>query len=331
MNLLVLGGGHFAGRAAVETAVARGHSVTVFNRGKTTLAVAPGVEWIRGDRDSDLGRLEGRTWDGVIDMCAFYPRHVESLLKTLKGRIGHYIFVSSVSAYADMDEPGRDETSPLAQPISGAPETFAAETYGPFKAMCEASALQWGPASTLMVRPGILVGPNDPTGRFSYWVQRVAAGGEILAPGNPEAPLQVIDGRDLGEWMVEKAETVTTGSFNIVGPESPLTFREMLETAAAALNVRPQFTWADDEFLIGKKAADWSQLPLYLPPTSPRGREIFRVSGKAAFANGLKVRPLAETIADNARWLEGPHSSGAKKIGLSRERESELLAQWHAR
>jgi 2'-hydroxyisoflavone reductase len=331
VKILVLGGGKFAGKAAVETALARGHTVTVFNRGKTTTEMIPGVEWIKGDRDSDLGGLGDRTWDTVIDMCAYYPRHIESLLKVLKGRIGHYVFVSSVAVYADMDRPGMDESSPLLPPLVGAAETFAAETYGAFKAMCEESALKWEPSSSLIVRPGILVGPNDPTGRFSYWVERVAAGGEILAPGNPDAPLQVIDGRDLGAWMVERAEARTVGTFNVAGPESPLTFGGMLEAAARALKVQPRFTWVGDDFVIETKAADWSQLPLYLSSKSPRGSGMYQISGKAAFANGLKVRPLAETIADNASWLRGSHSSDAKKVGLSREREAELLAQWRAR
>ncbi len=331
MKLLIVGGGQFVGRAVAEAAVARGHEITLFNRGKTTLEVPPGVEWIRGDRDGDLGALGGRGWDAVIDTCAYFPRQVEALLKVLKGSIGHYLLVSTVSVYADLGRPCIDEGSPLHPRIDGAPEKVTPETYGPFKVMCEEAALEWGPASTLIIRPGIIVGPYDPTGRFSYWVGRVGAGGDVLAPGRPETPLQVIDVRDLGAWMVDRAAARTAGRFNAVGPVSPLTFGGMLASASAALGSRAEFTWVGDDFLAAMNAGDWSQLPLYVPEDSAKFKWIFRINGTAAFENGLRLRPLGETIADNARWLLGPHAAGAKVVGLSREKEAQLLAEWRAR
>jgi 2'-hydroxyisoflavone reductase len=331
MKLLVIGGGQFVGRAVVEAAIEDGHIVTVFNRGKTTTEVPPGVEWIRGDRDKELSLLLGRKWDSVIDTCAYFPRQVETLLRILKGNIGHYLLVSSVSVYADMSEPGLTEDKPLLPGIGGAAETVTAETYGPFKVMCEQAALENGPAATLIVRPGIIIGPYDPTGRFSYWVQRISEGGEVLAPGNPEAPLQVIDVRDLGEWMVRMADARVSGRFNAVGPENPLTWREMLATAASVLGNRATFRWVHDDQLADKKVSDWSQLPLYLPADQQKMRGMFRVDGKAAMAKGLKLRALADSIADNARWLLGPNTAGAKTVGLSREQEKKLLDEWRVR
>ncbi|HZZ20641.1 MAG TPA: NAD-dependent epimerase/dehydratase family protein [Opitutaceae bacterium] len=331
MKLLVIGGGKFVGRAVVESAIENGHIVTVFNRGKTSGEVPSGVEWIRGDRDRELSLLLGRRWDAVIDTCAYFPRQVETLLRILKGNIGHYLLVSSVSVYADMSEPGLKEDSPLLPGIGGAAEAVTAETYGPFKVMCEQAALENGPSSTLIVRPGIIVGPHDPTGRFSYWVQRISEGGEVLAPGRPDAPLQVIDVRDLGEWMVAMADEKVSGKFNAVGPQVPLTWREMFEAATSVLGNKTRFTWVHDDQLADKKVGDWTQLPLYFPADNLKFRGMFRVDGTAAFARGLKLRPLAETIADNARWLLGPSTGDAKVVGLAREQEKKLLDEWRVR
>jgi 2'-hydroxyisoflavone reductase len=331
MKLLIIGGGKFVGRSTAEVALARGHSVTLFNRGKTTLEVVPGVEWIRGDRDGSLGELGGRSWDAVIDACAYYPRQVESLLRALKGRIGHYLLVSSVSVYANLGEPDRDEGSPLQPPIDGAQEKMTPETYGPFKVMCEKAALQLGPASTLLVRPGIIVGPHDTTGRFDYWVRRVAEGGEILVPGGPDAPLQIIDVRDLALWMLEEADVKAAGTFNAVGPRHPLTWSAMIETATLALGARVEPTWVGDKFIEEQNVGGQGQLPLYIPQDNPGFGCMFRVSGKLAFENGLRLRPLGETIKDTAGWLSGPDSADAKTMGISRELEVRLLAAWRAR
>ncbi len=331
MKMLFVGGGKFVGRAAVEAALAGGHTVTVFNRGKTTNEVLPGVEWIRGDRDGDLGILDGRTWDAVIDTCAYFPRQVEVLLKVLKGRVGHYLLVSSVSVYADLGEPGRDESSTLHAQIIGAEERMTPESYGPFKVMCENSALERGPASTLLVRPGIIVGPHDPTGRFGYWVERIALGGEMLVPGSPDDPLQVIDVRDLAAWMVKMAEASTPGIFNAVGPRHTLTWSGMIETATLALGAHVEPTWVGDKFIEEKNVGGQNQLPLHIPRDNEGFRNMFSVSGELAFENGLELRPLGETIVDTHRWLRGPNSAGAKTIGISRELEAQLLAIWRTR
>jgi 2'-hydroxyisoflavone reductase len=331
MKILVIGGGIFVGRAVLEAAQARGHAVTVFNRGRATAAFPPGVEWIKGDRDADLGGLGGRTWDAVIDTCAYLPRQVESLLQALAGRMGHYQLVSSVSAYASLAEPGGDEGRPTAPALVAVPGQMTPETYGPLKSMCEHAALQAGPRGTSLVRPGIIVGPWDPTGRFTHWVRRLAAGGEVLAPGDPAAPLQVIDVRDVAALMVAIVEGGLTGAYNAVGPAAPLTWGDMLAESARALGVPASFTWVDDAFVAEHKVGGWADLPLYLPAAAEKFAGMYRIDGTRARRHGLRLRPLGETVADLARWLQDPAAAGVKRMGLSPERETELLAEWHRR
>jgi 2'-hydroxyisoflavone reductase len=328
MRILVIGGGIFVGRAVADAAVLRGHEVTLFNRGKSAAEVPPGMEWIKGDRNEDLGALGQGLWDAVIDTCAYFPRHVESMLKALHGRTGTYLLVSSVSVYADLATPGIDEAYPMSAPTDPAALTVTPENYGPLKAMCERSAVERGPASTLLIRPGIIVGPRDPTGRFAYWMRRVARGTEMLAPGRPDSPLQVIDVRDLGPWMVAMLESGAAGPYNAVGPEAPLTWREMLCGAAGALGTSPTFTWADDAF-IDKHSPSGALLPLYVAQSATKFQSMYRVSGKAAMGRGLKLRPLASTIADTARWLAEASPGSTKEAGVSIDREVELLREWH--
>jgi 2'-hydroxyisoflavone reductase len=197
MTILVVGGGVFVGRSMVEAALARGHRVCVFNRGRSPDPI-PGVEHIVGDRNGDLSALASRTWDVVIDACGYFPRQVESLLRELRGRVGLYVFVSSVSAYAEHSRPGIREDDPLASDVDASGPDVTAANYGPMKAMCERVALELSERPPLLIRPGIIAGPRDPTGRLPYWVGRIARGGEVLVPGTPGNPLQLIDSRDLG-------------------------------------------------------------------------------------------------------------------------------------
>lgn len=330
MKILVIGGGIFVGRAVLEAALARGHTVTVFNRGKATAAFPPGVEWIKGDRDADLGALQGRKWDAVIDTCAYLPRQVESLLQALAGRMGHYQLVSSVSAYASLAEPGADEGRPTAPALDPVPLQMTPETYGPLKSMCEHAALRAGPPGTSLIRPGIIVGPWDPTGRFTYWVRRLAAGGEVLAPGDPASPLQVIDVRDVAALMVAVVEAGRAGACNAVGPAAPLTWGDMLAESGRALGVPSSFTWVDDAFVAEQRVGGWSDLPLYLPAAAVKFAGMYRIDGTHARRHGLQLRPLAETVGDLARWLRDPAAAQAKQMGLSPDRERELLATWHS-
>jgi 2'-hydroxyisoflavone reductase len=328
MKILVIGGGVFVGKALTESAVSRGHQVTVFNRGISNSKPSPGVAWIKGDRDADLSALSGQKWDSVVDICAYFPRQVTSLLKAVKGNAGHYLLVSSVAAYADLGCPATRESDPLAASIDPEPTTVTPENYGPLKAMCEEAAIKAGPKATLLVRPGIIMGPWDPTGRFTYWVRRVARGGEVMAPGHPGAPMQLIDTRDLGLWMVSMIEAGASGVFNTVGPQQPLTWGGMLGAIAAEVNPAARFTWLDDAFLAAQKFESTYSLPLYIPGAAAKYSGMYKVDGSAAFRRGLKLRTLRETIMDTACWVQESPSESVKIAGISEARETELLAEW---
>ena len=330
MRLLIVGGSVFLGRALVAEARARGHEITVFNRGFSSPATEPGVTLIKGDRNGDLSALGGQTWDAVIDTCGYVPRQVRSLLAALSGRIGHYTFVSTVSAYADLSRSDLTESATLGRLADDATETVTAQTYGPLKALCEAAAQQGMPSGNLIVRPGIIVGPHDPTDRFAYWVSRIAEEREVLAAGNPKAPVQLIDVRDLAAWIVEMSEMKRAGVFNAVGPKMPITLQHLFAIYAEAVNPRARFAWVDDAFLVAQGITEWMKLPFYIPGSAPQFAGMFAVNGDKAFGAGLKLRPLTETAADTWRWIQGRPVGAAMKTGLSHEQEQRLLAAWHA-
>jgi 2'-hydroxyisoflavone reductase len=244
-------------------------------------------------------------------------------------RVAHYTFVSSISAYADLSVPGIVEDVPTSVPVDANEEQVTGATYGPLKGACERAARECGPSAVLVVRPGLIVGPDDPTGRFGYWVARVARGGEILAPGNPKAPLQFIDVRDLAAWLVTMAEARVAGTFNAVGPDG-LTWKEMLATAARALRSEAKPVWVTDRFLGEQGAKEWTDLPFYLPPSKPEVAGLFRINGAAARGQGLRTRPLEQTVADAAEWLRRTDPAKSAKMGLSPAREAELLKAWRA-
>jgi len=324
--MLVIGGGIFVGRAIVAAARARGHAVTVFNRGQSGSAPA-GVEAIRGDRNADLGALKGRDWDAVIDTCAYFPRQVRALLSALGESTSHYTLVSTVMVYRHLAAAGTTEAAELHPLPDPALETVTPPTYGPLKVACEHEAA--GFRDRLIVRPGIIVGPSDPTGRFTYWVRRAGRGGELLAPGAPTDPLQLIDAQDLAEWLVARVEHRATGMFNAVGsPE--LTWGELIRTSLETARANGTAVWVDGDFLVRHQLDDWSKLPLAISPSSQALAGIFRLSGDKAFAAGLKPRPLTETVIALLAWLQTPEAANAKQPGLDAVRESDLLASWAA-
>lgn len=330
MKLLLVGGGVFLGKAIAAEAVRRGHALTLFNRGRTAVELPAGVELIKGDRNVDVSALGTGRWDAAIDTCAYFPRQVRMLLEAIGNRVAHYTLVSSISAYVDLSGAGIAEDAPTAFPVEANEEKVTGATYGPLKGACERAARELGPSSGLVVRPGIIVGPDDPTGRFGYWVARVARGGEILAPGNPRAPLQFIDVRDLAAWLVAMAEAQIGGTFNAVGPDG-LTWEGMLATAGAALGGEAKPVWANDRFLEEQGAKEWTDLPFYLPPSKPEVAGLFRINGAAARGRGLKPRPLAETVVDTADWLRRTDPAKGAQMGLTPAREAELLRAWQAR
>jgi 2'-hydroxyisoflavone reductase len=336
-RILVLGGTGFIGPHMVRYAVKRGHRVTIFTRGRTE-ADLPDVEHLVGDRNDDLSALEGREWDVVLDNNARDYRWVQLSTRVLRDSVAHYVFVSTISVYeaevmgydfADriLRGPGYREESPRHRPPEGFQDGDEAH-YGLTKAMGEDVAHAAFPDRTTVVRPGLIVGPEDPTDRFTYWPRRIEQGGEVLAPGNPDHANQVIDQRDLGEWIVRLAENGTTGDFNATGPASRMSMAEMLYGIRAATSAPVRFTWVSEAFLEENRVRPWSDLPSWIP-----GDPLMNVSIDRALAAGLTFRPLAVTVRDLLEW-DRSRPAGSRTgppPGLAPERERELLDAWHRR
>jgi len=322
MKFLILGGTVFLGRALTEAALARGHTVTHFNRGS---APDPRVETLVGDRTASLEALGNRRWDAVIDTCGYVPGDVAKSAAALGDKVGRYLFVSSISVYADMSAPNVAEDAPVAALGNRSAETRNPETYGPLKALCEEEVRKAFGERALLVRPGLIVGPGDPTDRFSYWPWRVARGGVVLAPGKPLRGLQFIDVRDLAVWMVTLLERQASGIFQATGPTSNLYMGDLLAACARIAETVPEFAWIDEAFLLGQEVKPWTDLPLWLPESDTAHAGFMKVSITKALAAGLVIRPLAETLRDTLAWLKTRPADIAWKAGLSADRESALL------
>jgi 2'-hydroxyisoflavone reductase len=337
VKLLILGGTRFLGRHLAEQALARGHRVTLLHRGRSGPHLFPQAEHRIADRDGDLSALDTGRWDAAIDTSAYVPRQVRAAAARLAGRVGQYQLVSSISVYAAFDTPGLDENAALQTLDDPATEAVTGETYGGLKALCEAAARQGFGARCLVSRPGLLVGPHDPTGRFTWWLQRMARGGEVLAPGDPAAPVQFIDARDAAAWMLLQAERGSTGTFNLTGPAEQLTLGELLEAARGLLAPQARLQWLDEGFLLAQGVAPWTELPLWLPQAQ---WGLDQVGIARALASGLTCRPLAATLADTAAWAADAAKAAAAgtaegpprpAVGLEAGREAALLAAWHDR
>jgi 2'-hydroxyisoflavone reductase len=319
MRILVLGGTLFLGRHVVDAALARGHDVTLFNRGQTRPDLFPDVEKLRGDRDGDLGALAGRDFDAVVDTSGRVPRLVAETLDAL-GTIGHYAFVSTISVYADLSTPPT-ESSPLAQLQE--PTEVWEEAYGELKVLCENIVRERFP-DAFIPRPGLIVGPWDPTGRFTYWPTRLAAGGRVLAPLPRDAATQVIDARDLAEWIVRAAEEGLGGIYNASGP---LTTREhVLDTCSRVAGTDAELVWVDPDFLNEQGVEEWMELPLWLYDEKYRG--MLSVDASPAFAAGLQTRPLEDTVRDTLAWAQSDQAPSEFPAGLDREKEQAVLDAW---
>lgn len=316
-----MGGTLFVGRHFVEAALARGHEVTLFNRGRRAPELFPRAEKLRGDRDGDLSALHGREFDAVFDPSAYKPEQITALLAALGGRAGHYTFISSVSAYGTFP-PGRtyDEDTPLAAGDEG---------YGPLKARCEETLEAALPGRAAVVRPGLIVGPHDPTDRFTFWPRRIAEGGDVPAPGRPERPVQFIDARDLAEWCVRLAEERRAGRFNAAGPAAGLTMGEFLDSCRAELGSTARLRWVTDEKVLAAGVKPWTELPLWVPETDPGHGGIMLCDNRRAIAAGLTFRPLAGTIRATFEWDRAEprplEPSPIRVVPLTREREAEFL------
>ncbi|UCG23619.1 MAG: NAD-dependent epimerase/dehydratase family protein [Chloroflexota bacterium] len=325
MKILIIGGTVFLGRHLVEAAVAIGHEVTLFNRGQHNPELFPRLERLRGDRDGDLKALESRKWDAVIDTCGYVPRVVRQSAALLADAVDNYVFVSTISVYVDPSKPGIDEESPLETPEMNI-EEVTGESYGPLKVGCEQVVSQAMQGRSLIIRPGLIVGPNDPTDRFTYWPVRMARGGQALAPAPESAPAQIIDVRDLAEWTVRLVENGQTGIFNATGPEKSLSMGDMLEQCRVAADSSAEMHWLPADYLLGAGVQPWSDLPLWLPGDEMAGLLMTDVS--RAVAAGLTHRPLYETARDTLNWAERLPQDHEWRAGLSAERESELLEGW---
>ena len=317
MRLLVIGGTVFLGRHVVEIALARGHSVSVFHRGLHG-GVPPEAEELIGDRTSDLSALEGREWDAVVDTCGFAGEHVALTAGALADRVGHYGFVSSGSAYADWPEAPVSEDSPLWEDGDG---------YGPGKAAGERAAEAAMPGRVLIARAGVIVGPHENIGRLPWWLRRLAEGGDVVAPGPPEAPMQLIDARDLAAWMLDMAAAGLAGAYNAIAPPGSATWGELLAAAREVTGGGARLRWTDPAVIEARVDEPWEALPLW-PIPSLAG--LYSMAGAKAAAAGLAPRPLRATIEDTWAWLGsgGELDDWRRELratGLSPEAERELL------
>lgn len=351
LKILILGGTGFLGPAVVNAALARGHTLTLFNRGRTEKKkqelygepVFPDLEKIHGNRDPDkhavdddpsspkgLAGLEGdRTWDAVVDTSGYVPRIVKASAELLKGRVKHYTFISSVSVYKDNSRPWGDESREVGTMADPTIEEMGAqfENYGPLKALCEQAAEAALPGRVANIRPGLIVGPWDPTDRFTYWPVRVATGGEVLAPGNADDPVQIIDVRDLGEWIVHCIEKSIAGVFNALGPQTGLTIGKVLEACKTASGSDATFTWASAEFLESQQVAPWGHMPVWIPPKGEMAGFHQWKCEKAAAA-GLTFRPILDTCKATLDWwstLPESRRTAKMRAGIDADREAELL------
>jgi 2'-hydroxyisoflavone reductase len=318
MNILVIGGTIFLGRHIIENAVTRGHTVTAFFRGRHADGLHPQVTYLRGDRTADVSALAGRTFDAVIDTCGYHPDDQRLLVEVLAPSDPHYVFISTISVYAGFPS-GRvyDESAPV---LSGA------EGYGPAKARSE-EVIREHYAHTSILRPGLIVGPHDPTGRFTYWPVRVSEGGTMLAPGDGSMPVQFVDARDVAAFAVRCAEDRVEGTFNVTGPHEPLTIASMLHRMQQVLGSDPEIVWMSDDDLIAAGVTPWKDLPLWIPPSDPDAGGMALADISAARSAGLTLRSLEDTTRDLMSWYRSttPPAPHPMMAPITRERETEIL------
>lgn len=344
MKILMLGGTIFLGRHLVEAALDRGHEVTLFHRGQHGQDLYPQVERLHGDRRGGLSVLKHRRWDAVIDTNGYVPSVVRASASLLADAVQQYVFISSISVYSDVSVIGVDEAAPvdtitperlhevesIVPPAAGMTAHIYREAYGALKALCEQAVEAVMPARVLQVRPGLIVGPYDDSDRFTYWPSRIARGGEVLAPGRPARPVQLIDVRDLAEWIIRMIEVGQMGTYNATGPDTPLSMQQILDACNAVSGSNATFTWMDDTFLLNEKAQPWGQVPLWLPE-EPEIAGFNAINIARALAAGLTFRPIATTIRDTLAWDATRAPDKVREAGLAVEDEARLLQVWHER
>ncbi len=331
MDLLILGGTQFVGRALTQAALASGHQVTLFNRGNTNAQLFPEAEKLRGDRDGDLSALEGRTWDAVIDVNGYVPRIVEQTATLLQDAVKQYVFISTISVYDDdaiQENRGGDEDSPLATLEDETTEAITGETYGGLKVLCENVVQKHYPENNLIIRPGLIVGPTDHTDRFTFWPVQVARGQTVLAPPR-EAPVQVIDVRDLAAWTIRLVEKGINGIYNGVGPDYGLAYGRVLDACLAAAEAPVECVLhVDEAFLLAQGVQPWADLPLWLPDEAIG---MAHISNARSIESGLRFRAIETTVADILTWYKATYGLDRDlKTGLDADKMAELVVAWQA-
>lgn len=340
MKILIIGGTKFLGRHLLDAALRNNHEVTLFNRGKKYAdKEIPQTEEIHGDRNFDLEKLVGRKFDAVIDTCGYLPQTVKKSAEFLKDKVKQYVFISSGSVYTYGMKAGYDENTETAKLSETEREKFEnfdltqelngivlGESYGALKRLCEEAAEKAMPNRVLSVRAGMIVGAFDWTDRFGYWVMRVFRGGEILAPGTPENPVQLIDARDLSEWIIKMIENDENGIYNATGKPFDLTFGKMLDEIKNASGSDAEFVWASEDFLKDENVAPWSEMPFYLSESDDEIKNFLTMNVDKALSKNLSFRPLNSTVRETFDWRKTIDEK--LKAGISAERERELLQKW---
>lgn len=329
MRILFVGGTRFVGRAMVEAALARDHDVTLLHRGRTNDAAFDDAEHLLADRDGDLSVLADREFDATIDVCAYVPRQVTALAEALGDRGGHHVFISTMSVYNEPDEPGMTEDASLIRLDDPTTEDVTGETYGGLKVLCEETAREaYGSDGLTIVRPTYVIGPHDHTGRFTWWVRRIAAGGQVLAPGPYDAPMQVIDARDQAEWTIDLAENAKSGTYNSVSPTPPFGFGDLLDAVVRAVGpADTELVWADGDWLKQQGETAMS-LPLW---TEGMPEWSMAADPAHSMAAGLTPRPLVQTISDTWDWIKDEQPPLVEGWGTTTMREQQLLEEWQQR
>jgi 2'-hydroxyisoflavone reductase len=328
MKILILGGKRFLGIALIHALLEAGHTPTLFNRGLTNPDLFPKLTNLIGDRETDLSALKRRKWDAVIDTSGYIPRIVKRSASFLSGKCENYIFISSISVYRDFRSPDISEDYPIAQLEDPSEEDYTGDFYGPLKALCEYEIQKNFNGKVTVIRPGLIVGPNDPTDRFSYWPYRVSLGGKVLAPAPPSSNMQFIDVRDLAEFIVRMVEKQQEGAFNVTGPKKPVTFGSLLVACREAALSDSTFVWVEEPFLLNEGVTPWTDLPLWVPSSDPSFAGFYNINNSKALKAGLTFRPLSKTVSDTLTWLKTRPESQKMKVGLDIARETELLIKY---
>ena len=330
LNILILGGTGFLGPHTVNSAVSQGHTVTLFNRGKTNPNLFPDLEKIKGDRNTDdIKKLAGRKWDVVIDTSAYYPRTINLAMEVLKKNIKQYLLVSTISVYSDWSKVGMDETAPVGTIDDPTLGEITNTSYGPLKALCEQSAEKHMPGKVTVIRPGLIVGPRDKTDRFTYWPARIKKGGQVLAPGDGSDFIQFIDVRDLAEWMIHCVEKSIVGIYNAQSNGSDITIKSLLDSCVKSLNPKAELVWVPTEFLTQQQVAPWQEMPTWIPAEGDYAGSGM-MSSKKAYANGLKQRDIDVIVKDCYDWFVTLPKERQQKLraGISEEKEKKVLLAW---